>query len=357
MRLIFILMAGLVWVAASAQQAEPLVFREKIHDFGTLREEEGSADYEFVFTNNSGRAISILHVQPSCGCTTPGWTKEPIAPGKTGYIKASFNPLGRPGYFNKTLTVTTDLPGTPVVLQIKGNVVTRAMETDVSRLEASSGSLRFKSQSVNLGKVFMNRTMAAVELKMFNEGETAVAIQSVAAPAYLKVVAPDKIESKAWASVWLTLDAKAKGQYGFMTESFELVTDDAEAPGKVFTVYATVEDYFPPLSETEKTKAPVLKLEADNIDIPQVKMGATVQREVVITNEGKQPLQIKALQPNCNCLKAEIQPLEIKPGAQAKLIVTFLAEGRKGTQHKAITIYSNDPGRPVQRLSVVAVVN
>jgi len=357
MRQIFILIAGLVSLTAWAQQAEPLVFQEKIHDFGNLREEEGSADHTFTFTNNSSRTISILNVQPSCGCTTPGWTKEPIAPGKTGYIKASFNPLGRPGYFNKTLTVTTDLPGSPVVLQIKGNVVTRAMETDVSRLEASSGSLRFKSASVNLGKVFMNRNTPAVELKVFNAGEALVAIQSVVAPAHLKVVAPEKIEANTWASIWLSLDAQTKGQYGFMTESFELVTDDADAPEKVFTVYASVEDYFAPLTEAERAKAPVLKLEADNLDISQVRLGATVQRVVVIKNEGKQPLQIKALQPNCSCLKTEVQPLEIKPGAQANLTITFLAEGRKGTQHKAITLYSNDPVRPVQRLSVVAVVN
>src|ERR1700690_3423653 len=50
-----------------AQQAEPLLFKEKTHDFGEIPEEGGNADYEFSFTNNSGRAIKIISVQASCG--------------------------------------------------------------------------------------------------------------------------------------------------------------------------------------------------------------------------------------------------------------------------------------------------
>ncbi len=82
----------------------------------------GPAIHEFTFINNSSRAIKILKVQASCGCTTPDWSKDPIAPGKSGFIQASFNPVGRPGYFNKSLTVTTDFDSNPIILQIKGQV-------------------------------------------------------------------------------------------------------------------------------------------------------------------------------------------------------------------------------------------
>src|SRR5260221_13930486 len=88
---------------AFAQLAEPLYFREKIHDFGDIKEEGGPAVFEFTITNRSTRPVSILSVKPSCGCTTPDWTREQIAPGGTGFVKASFDPKGRPGYFNKTL--------------------------------------------------------------------------------------------------------------------------------------------------------------------------------------------------------------------------------------------------------------
>ncbi len=107
-----VLMANL----SRAQTLEPLIFREKIYDFGEIQESRGNADHEFVFTNNAGRPVKILNVAASCGCTTPGWSKDAVAVGKTGFIKASFDPKGRPGYFNKTLTVLTDLDPNPMVL-------------------------------------------------------------------------------------------------------------------------------------------------------------------------------------------------------------------------------------------------
>jgi hypothetical protein len=72
-----------------AQQVRAITFREDIFDFGNVSEQGGPVTHEFVFTNNSGRPVKVLSVQASCGCTTPGWSKEVVAPGKTGFIQAS----------------------------------------------------------------------------------------------------------------------------------------------------------------------------------------------------------------------------------------------------------------------------
>src|SRR5882762_9428838 len=119
-RFALIVLLATISHSSFAQLAEPLYFREKIHDFGDIKEEDGPAVVEFNVMNKTTRPVSILSVKPSCGCTTPDWTKDPIVAGATGFIKASYDPKGRPGYFNKSLTVTTDWDGTAVVLQIKG---------------------------------------------------------------------------------------------------------------------------------------------------------------------------------------------------------------------------------------------
>src|SRR6185295_15540819 len=118
--------------AAVAQQAEPILFNEKSYDFGEITEDAGNVVHDFMFTNNTGRVIKILSVQASCGCTTPGWTKEPVSPGGTAFVKASFDPKGRPGYFNKSLTVTTDFDGNSISLQIKGQVVAKKREVSLN---------------------------------------------------------------------------------------------------------------------------------------------------------------------------------------------------------------------------------
>lgn len=94
-------------------------FSTKTHDFGNL-EEGDPAVAEFTFKNTGDEPLIIQNVKPSCGCTTPYWSKEPIAPGKTGVIKASYGTKGRPGTFNKSVTVTSTAGKT--VLYIKGTV-------------------------------------------------------------------------------------------------------------------------------------------------------------------------------------------------------------------------------------------
>jgi hypothetical protein len=60
----------------------------------------------FEFTNTSSKPIIIENVAPSCGCTTADYTKEPILPGKKGFVEASYN-AAAVGPFMKTVNVTT----------------------------------------------------------------------------------------------------------------------------------------------------------------------------------------------------------------------------------------------------------
>ncbi len=94
-------------------------FDNEVHDFGTIPEGP-TVEYEFVFRNSGSEPIIIQKAQPSCGCTTPSYSKDPILPGKTGSIKAAYATQGRPNAFSKTITVQTNV-GTKV-LTIKGNV-------------------------------------------------------------------------------------------------------------------------------------------------------------------------------------------------------------------------------------------
>lgn len=104
---------------ATTLTVENLQFTSEMHDFGTVPEGP-AAEYEFVFKNTGKEPINLQTVTASCGCTTPSWSKEPVLPGKTGTIKASFATERRPGGFNKSITVVSNA-GTKV-LTIKGNV-------------------------------------------------------------------------------------------------------------------------------------------------------------------------------------------------------------------------------------------
>jgi hypothetical protein len=120
--LAIVCMAG--FTTTFAQAADTTVkFTKTTHDFGELLQSNGPQTYAFEFTNAGTEPVLIQNVQPSCGCTTPGWTKEPVAPGQTGVVQATYN-AASVGPFNKSLTVTTN--GTPntIILYIKGKVIT-----------------------------------------------------------------------------------------------------------------------------------------------------------------------------------------------------------------------------------------
>ncbi|MEN9510610.1 MAG: hypothetical protein RLZZ370_429 [Bacteroidota bacterium] len=97
-----------------------LKFETISHDFGTVY--EGTmATYDFKFTNTGQAPIVLSNVQASCGCTTPKWPREPIAPGQNAVITAQYNSAGRPGSFHKTISVYSDAGN--YTLTITGNVV------------------------------------------------------------------------------------------------------------------------------------------------------------------------------------------------------------------------------------------
>ncbi|GAB3867484.1 hypothetical protein GCM10028824_09970 [Hymenobacter segetis] len=114
----------LLALAGAAHAQGVMQFSTDNHDFGNVP--EGTmATYEFKFKNTGNQPVVIANVQASCGCTTPDWTKTPVLPGKMGVIKAMYSSAGRPGVFNKTVTVTSNATEASKVLSIKGTVLTK----------------------------------------------------------------------------------------------------------------------------------------------------------------------------------------------------------------------------------------
>jgi hypothetical protein len=120
-KMIFLAIVCLISLATYAQTKDAaIVFASTTHDFGEIQQSIPQT-FSFEFTNTGSEPIVIQSVQPSCGCTTPGWTKEPVEPGKKGYIQATYNAVSV-GPFSKSLKVIYNGNSEPTVLYIKGIV-------------------------------------------------------------------------------------------------------------------------------------------------------------------------------------------------------------------------------------------
>lgn len=107
----------------AAEDGAHIQFADNIHDFGNISENGGKVTAEFSFTNVGNAPLVIVDAKASCGCTSPVYPKQPVAPGAKGKVVVSFNPKGQPSSFTKVITVFTNDPKNKrVKLRIKGKI-------------------------------------------------------------------------------------------------------------------------------------------------------------------------------------------------------------------------------------------
>jgi hypothetical protein len=105
--------------AATTPAVEVIQLKQAIHDFGQIPQGR-PANYVFEIVNTGKEPLKLDNVQAACGCTTPQWSKDPIAPGATSKILVGYNAYTE-GYFEKTITLQYNQTQTKV-LTIKGTV-------------------------------------------------------------------------------------------------------------------------------------------------------------------------------------------------------------------------------------------
>lgn len=96
-------------------------FEKTEHDFGTINEGQ-KVTYTYKFKNTGEAPLIIQSAQPSCGCTVPEWSKDPIPVGGEGFVKAEFDSNGKPNIQNKTITVTANTWPKTTTLRFKAMV-------------------------------------------------------------------------------------------------------------------------------------------------------------------------------------------------------------------------------------------
>lgn len=87
---------------------------------GTITEGE-KLEIVYRFKNTGDKPLVIKSAKGSCGCTVPEKPEEPIAAGKEGFIKATFDSNNRPGPNHKTVTVEANT--SPAIYQLSFDVV------------------------------------------------------------------------------------------------------------------------------------------------------------------------------------------------------------------------------------------
>ncbi|HEX7071483.1 MAG TPA: DUF1573 domain-containing protein [Rhodothermales bacterium] len=216
-------------------QSGVVTFEETAFDFGAI--EEGiEATHTFEFTNTGDAPVKLVDVRPSCGCTTPRWSREPVAPGATGSVTAVYHSEGRPGPFDKGITIETD--GEPQILQlrIRGEVAPVALT-----------GLRLGNLVLGVNEVRFDRIQvgppAVANVRIQNAGTVALRVDSVLtdAPALFSDYAGRTLQPGRSDDLTLILDTESLKSGQEVKYEFTLVTDDTTLPEKTIQISGRVE--------------------------------------------------------------------------------------------------------------------
>lgn len=343
---------ALFGVAMMAQQ--PVITFEKTeHDFGKIHEEDGRVSVVFSFKNEGMAPLVLSNVRASCGCTTPTWTKEPVEPGQVGSITVTYNPNGRPGRFQKTVTITSNASEATTRVYIKGEVIPKQAKP-ANKYTVKVGALNMKSQTLNLG-VIKKGEVKSGDLEYANltqEEHTAELATNALSNAYLgtQVTLPT-IKPNETGKFGFVLDSKAQKLYGPVEANAYVIVDGKRVIEDAYklTVKAEIVEDFSQLTMEEKQQAPILEM-TNVIDFGELESGKkNIKQKVTFKNINAAPLHIyRVYNMNAGILQCSATE-KVKGGKAGTLNIslnTIDQNGKpmaKGQYSRQITLYTNDP--------------
>lgn len=116
------LMVAAAFAQGDVKKAD-IKFDKTTHNFGTFSEDDPVVTCVFTFKNTGTAPLIIHQAVPSCGCTVPTYTKEPVKPGESGKMEIRYNGAGKfPGHFKKSITVRTNGKTRMVRLYVEGTM-------------------------------------------------------------------------------------------------------------------------------------------------------------------------------------------------------------------------------------------
>lgn len=341
---------------ASAQNNKPVMkFDSKEYDFKTFKEEAGKQVCSFEFVNTGNQPIIIRQVRSSCGCTAPEWSKAPIAPGKSGFIKATFDPKNRPGPFNKSITVTANTNPAITILRIKGSVIER-VKTIADLYPRQMNGLRLKNNHISFTKV-KNTDVKESVMEVYNEGDEPISIGFKRVPAHLTLkLVPEKLQPKQKGKIVATYDASLKKDWGFVIDYLDVLVNQEYKRGNRLTVSARLIEDFSALSKEELANSPKVKFEQNVFNFGQLTQGEKAEYVFTMKNTGKSDLLIRKTKASCGCTAIAPSTKIIKAGEESTIKVVFNSRGKRGRQNKMITVITNDPVESEIKLRVTGNV-
>lgn len=360
MKKLFTITATLLFALTVMGQNPVITFDKTTHDFGKINEADGRVTTIFTFKNEGMTPLVVSNVRASCGCTTPKWTREPIEPGQTGELTVTYNPLGRPGRFQKTVTVTSNATEASIRLYIKGEVIPKPAKP-VDQYPVKMGALSLKKNSLHFGSMLQgSNKLLEIEYANLGEDELHVALLISNQDSYIKPnVTMETVAPGQTGKLQLALQSAESPLVGPVNAKAYVVVNGKRIISKEYEIRisANIKEDFSQLSVEERQQAPIVEV-LKEIDLGTISATKKSSSKITITNAGINPLLVRRVIINDDDITYVVPKSAIKAGRKAdiRLELNNHLQLKPAQYSRILTLITNDPNSPIVNIKLNWVV-
>ena len=352
---IIILMALITLTTVSAQECVVRFETERV-DFGHINESDGIATRSFTITNTTTNDIIISEIVSTCDCTVADYKDVAIAPKQSFEVKVSYNPLNRPGRFDRPLFIFIEGHNEPFEIEIMGRVTPRERTVEEIYFYDMGHGLRLDNtfagfSYIEHGKHYEER------IALYNNSERMMRLRlkHIARSGAIKVKCPKRVAPHTSADIKFYYELPSTSRcYGSLDDKFEvrangkICTYTISAHGIAVDNFDFYDDILSPRAEYSKKN-----IKFGDVNSEALPLSATL----TITNSGEAPLIIR----DVRCTSADVEctlheGTTIEPGATlaTDVVLTPKRSRPKGAFSAQLAIVTNDPIAPYQVITLKA---
>lgn len=353
---IFILYIALLTLTSVSAEECVLRFEPKRVDFGHINESDGIVTRSFTIINTSDKEITISEIVSTCDCTVADYKNVVIAPKQSFEVKVSYNPLNRPGRFDRPLFIFIEGYDAPFEISIAGRVTPRERTIEEIYFYDMGHGLLFDNTFAGFayiehGKQYEER------IALYNNSDRTLRLRlkhiersGAIRAEYPKSVAP---HTSADIKFCYELPLKSK-RYGSLDDKFEIKVNGKRgkytlsAHGIAVDNFDFYDDILSPRAQYSKK---IIKFGDVNSEV------LPISATLTITNRGEAPLVIR----DVRCSSREVGctlhvGTTIEPGATLATEITLTPKSkcRDGAFSAQVAIVTDDPLSPYQVIRVTA---
>lgn len=348
-----LLVLSVAWMAVSCGSGSDLKFEQTTIEMGELSDNSKAYPTIKVY-NSSSKPIEVDSIRTSAkSLAFLGSTPLVLNPKDTMLLEFSLFSDMIDGDFATLVQIYVKGEKKPDEVVIKGNVKPSPKNAAELCIYPLCDAM-INKREVLLGDVPMGKKVSDT-IMLYNPTKSVMTISQLGMPSSVSVKITDRtVYGGNVTYIIVGYQCDDVGRLGLNLETIRFHTGDSRCTDNSILLQANVVESFEHLTKEQLANSPIAKIDNPEHDFGKVKLGEVYTHDFKLTNEGKTPLVIRAVNTSCGCTIARLSKKVVAPGETITISAQFDTKGREGMQQKAIDVITNAPNSPYIKLWVMA---